>query len=174
VDRLCPCPSLELFEFLKSVLSSTQCNRPALWWLASRTNTRGDAPRNPEIEPMTFECDVEECEYTCHSINALNFHYFDKHGMKHPIRRKVSDTCICCCCLGYYHTRPRLINHLLQSSFKCKMYYGYHVEPLDEVKYYALESRHVAEVRKLAAQGCRPNHSTKRPDRVDGPHTFHA
>jgi len=145
---------------------------PKYWWPISRTNSIRPGGEQSEVEdhdPITFECGEENCEYQCSTINALNFHYFDKHDKKHPIRQKVDNSCVCLCCLGYYHCRVRVIDHLLLSSHRCRLFYQHYIPNISEEMYGLYERNDSEYIGKLLKSGKRRNHSVARPERVEGP-----
>ena len=76
--------------------------------------------------------------------------------------------------MSYYHNRVRLVNHLLQSSARCKDYYQTYVPPISEDDYLMFEQEDLEMTKTLQGKGYRRNKSYKRPLRTYGPHTVEA
>ena len=137
-----------------------------------KTNVRNAEPENHDLEPFIFECDVLDCECNCSSIEALNYHYSDKHKLKYSVRLRVDDLHTCSCCLGYYFSRIRHENHLMQPSPKCNAYHSMYVPEILVEDYVSCELQDIETTRNNVKQGHRRNKSMNRPELVDGPLTF--
>ena len=61
----------------------------------------------------SFVCTI--CKHQVRNHAGLSSHMFLAHGVKCPCRRHVSGT-VCPCCLTEYHSRERLIRHLVPSQ----------------------------------------------------------
>ena len=76
----------------------------------------------------------------------------------------------CECCLQFFHSRERLLRHLMQSSNRCRQFYHSFVEPMEQQEYEDAEKKSLQNTRCLLAQGHRRTHAPTPPVRVCGPY----
>ena len=73
-----------------------------------------DTPNNSTLrEP----CICQECGKVEKSLQQLNLHRFRKHGWLHPAHTLV-DNVFCRICLTNFHTRTRLLEHIMYKGKK--------------------------------------------------------
>ena len=100
----------------------------------------------PIGEPDLASADLP-CEYACiecgasfASTAALHTHYFARHGVRNYLTAHVAGS-VCLNCHTQFHTRKRLISHVLYRVPRCKLYYEACVEPMTAEEQRCLESR---------------------------------
>ena len=126
-------------KLIHNVLDSEAVNTVSFWWPTGVEKTKSN-----EDSPTRFVCSREGCGYECKSVQALNWHMYDKHDLKHEIWHCVSGV-VCECCLQCFHTRERLVRHIIATSVRCKRFYYETAEPADP----ELVKREEAEAYKL-------------------------
>ena len=62
-------------------------------------------------------CICQDCGKSMNSIQQLNLHRFRKHGWLHPAHTLV-DNVFCRICLTNFHTRTRLLEHIMYKGRK--------------------------------------------------------
>ena len=126
-------------KLVNKLLDSDEVNTVTFWWPKGVEKSKSDVN-----SPVRFVCDCEGCGYECKSVQALNWHKYDKHDLKHEIRHCVSGV-VCECCLQCFHTRERLVRHIIATSVRCKRFYYETAEPADP----AVVKREEAEAYRL-------------------------
>ena len=108
-------------KFLNQVFAAPEVNSITFWWPAESRSTEAAQHIDEHVGGMRMHA-CELCDYVGKSINAIVWHKYDKHGIKHDLRQCiVGETC--CACLQLFHTRERLVRHIINSSPKCKSFY---------------------------------------------------
>ena len=109
-----------------------------------------------------------KCPYSCPAVQGLSWHEYWVHGSKHPIRNLVTGTA-CYACMQKYHTRERLIRHLMATSSRCALTYFQDVQPLSPDRVRLLEEQSAKITKQLASQGKRREHTSLPIIRLEGP-----
>jgi len=118
-------------------------------------------------QPQVYECEL--CMYQAHSHQALSWHMYDKHEMKHAIRR-VLHTSVCECCMREFWSRSRLFTHVAASSKVCSRFYRQYGTNVSPEMYEQLEKEAEELTVKLKKQGRRRTYSRQQPpERLSGP-----
>ena len=95
-----------------------------------------------------LEC--PHCDASFHSEQQRAAHLWYKHRVKTPIRKYIGDISICPCCSTDFHTRARLIRHLVTNLSKSKhkatlscqqVFLGSSPEPIPSDEFTRLEER---------------------------------
>jgi len=83
----------------------------------------------PNHAAAQVSCDV--CGKVCNNSHVLAGHMHKIHNVRHPARLFAGSEGTCLICLKLFHTRPRLIHHLRQSSKPCLVKYKFYFPPSD-------------------------------------------
>ena len=155
-------------EYFQKICKHESINGVCFWWpVGARRQAEEGLQWEMGDDPMTFTC--EECDKCTSTIQALNWHYWQVHNRKHPIRWLMGSDTICLCCMKDFYSRARLVTHLIQSAPKCKRYYEGTQDPIGGGVYDALEDAEIESTRALLRGGHRRTYAVHRPDRVQGP-----
>lgn len=106
--------------------------------------------------------------FVAESPQGLSWHRFHVHGLKHDVRRHVKGK-FCECCLQWFHTRERVLTHLMASSERCKTFYLALTVPLEDEEYERLEAISLEDVRYLSKAGHHRSYAPFPPVRLRGP-----
>ena len=94
---------------------------------------------------------------------------FQVHGIKHEVRRHVKGK-FCECCLQWFHTRERVLTHVMQSSERCRAFYLAFTDHMGEEEYLGVEATSLDDVRFLMNTGHRRSYAPFPPVRLSGPY----
>ena len=129
----------------------------------------GWAPKPVRRKLQPFNC--EFCGLRFGSRQAASVHKFRAHSVTPAIRRKVA-TPECPCCLQFFWSRSRLLEHFHKGK-RCREY----ACSLEDLPAQTIEQADRAEAdaaRKLASQGLRRHNVAVPAIRAQGPHTLAA
>lgn len=127
----------------------------------------GDAPVNTGLHKCGF------CDHAFSTKQQLAVHVFVKHGVKRAIRQKV-DTLSCASCLQFFHTRGRIIAHIVEKSSRCRIYYNQCLPTLDENVVELLDQQFTQQAATFKKKGLRRHHAELPAVRTLGPLTVQA
>ena len=126
---------------------------------------------HPVSAPLVFECDL--CSYKCYSPQALSWHRYDRHSVRHSMRPFIHSN-VCECCLRDFHSRERVFTHITASSKVCSRYYRENGSAVSSSVLERLEREAYNSTIKLKKQGRRRTHAREPPERMQGPLTLGA
>ena len=134
------------------------------WWPKTSRNGR----ERPEDEMGLISHSCAMCDYSTDSIQALSWHEYTSHGLRHPMRDHIDGT-VCIACLSDFHTRERVITHVTASSPRCRDVYLLVRPEVEPDKIVQLEVEAYQNTIKLLRSGRRRTFADIPPVRVDGP-----
>ena len=114
----------------------------------------------------TIFCEL--CDYVGKTKQAMNWHRYEKHSIKHAVRRYLHDT-VCECCMRDFMSRERIFTHVSASSPKCNMFYRRVGSELCNDRYEKLESGSYENTMRLMRQDRRRTCADQPHARVYGP-----
>ena len=121
---------------------------------------------------VKYECD--ECSYKCMTPQAMSWHRYDKHKLRHAIRKYLHSS-VCECCNRDFHSRERAFVHMSVSSTVCTEYYRKHGSEVEADRLILLETKAFEHTKQLQREGRRRTFAANLPPiRLSGPLTKHA
>ena len=109
------------------------------------------------------------CPREFENKQKLSGHLYKAHNVKHPARLYASADGVCKVCLKLFHTRPRLIHHLRQSSHSCLNSYMSCIVPFTPVEVESLDQSDRNKSRELKQAGFTKLHAAKPVVSLHGP-----
>ena len=137
----------------------------------SRTETWAQEPKLVELGQI-LECLA--CDKAFDSPQALSVHLFSVHSIGRPFRQLVDHRTHCMQCMNDFHTRPRVIQHLMQGSERCAYLYRTTMPVLTPRAVAALDKIDAEDAGKLKRRGHTRVHMDTRMSRIPGPLTAEA
>ncbi|CAE8665862.1 unnamed protein product [Polarella glacialis] len=94
-----------------------------------QVQVHGDKCEDQQEARLGYKCD--KCPRMFESLQKVSVHLYKIHHVKSEARKFAAGSS-CMCCLKQYHTRPRLIQHLLCRQTGCLQMMRASMQPLSE------------------------------------------
>ena len=167
---LCTREGHRAYKTIQHALALPEVNDIRFWWPKPANAKGGEHNPAPPADPQVFTCDCGECTYICESVQALSWHKYDKHGVQHEARKYITTT-FCECCLTDFHSRSRILTHVIQSSARCRAFYSQVATRAPDEVTDKLDSKALELTRSLKRAGRRRAYANTPPERLCGPLT---